>query len=567
MTSVFRSVSSSVQKRSVHNPLKVPPALSGSGSGTPFDPDLASIQSRILDGGTIWTDAISSKYYLKDQSTDNTHLPRQGRCWLFDGSNDYGTHARITSGSVANLSVFGWLKLTSATGFTALVGEYDNNTGNRQWILANNAGKINVICSVDGTNTGLTAKDYSTTTTLSTGVWYHVGFTFAAGTLKLFINGAEASVTKTQDPAIATIYNGSAALNAGAFAAGTSGYLSGSLRDIRIHSSAKDSTAVAAIYNQSLTGNGAFDSTGLLAAYPCNEESGTTGYDISGNGNHLTLTNITQATFHAADGVLTNRNNDEGYRLSGSVYIPKRLSDSLAADGNALTVTGRAAYHGCLETPSVTNHSGTVYIAAAHLVGTETVVSYSGSTATPTISAGRIDWQSGQTLSDLTLSDGTQYTMQEGPGSGNTNRTIYNVNGSSNHGTLTNGTVAAIWGTRLAGTAKDWCVLYGGRIGAAGEFIPGRVSGSLAADGNAKTLTAGKHGNPFSRINLNPATAAEFNGRSIPTASAVAADINAAVTPAESAFRRTDTDGDDRFLIYESALTGSDLSNVENYVS
>jgi len=449
-----------------------------------------------------------------------------------------------------------------------LVGEYNNGTVNRQWILANNAGKLNVICSIDGTNTGATAKDYSSTATMSTGIWYHVGFTFSGGPLKLYINGAEATVTKVQDPAIATIYNGVATLNLGAYAAGSTGFISGSTRDTRIYSSAKTAGEITAIYNQSRTGSGTFDTTGLLAAYPCNEESGTTGYDISGNGNHLTLTNITQATFHAADtGVTVNPNNAEGYRLSGSVYIPKRLTDSLAADGNALTVTGRAAYHGCAETPCVTNHTGTVYIAAAHLVGTETVVSFSGSTTTPTISAGRIDWQSGQTLSDLTLSDGTRYTMQEGPGSGNTNRTIYNVNGSTNHGTLTNGTVATIWGARLAGTAQDWCILYGGRIGAAGEFIPGRVSGSLAADGSAKTLVAGKFGNPFSRLNLNPATAAELNGRSVPTAAAVAADINATITPSESAFRRTASSGDDRFLIYDSALSGADLTNVEGYVA
>jgi hypothetical protein len=201
------------------------------------------------------------------------------------------------------------------------------------------------------------------------------------------------------------------------------------------------------------------------------------------------------------------------------------------------------------------------------LTGAETVVSFSGSTTTPTISAGRIDWQSGQALSDLTLSDGTRYTMQEGPGSGSTNRTVYNVNGSTNHGTLTNGTVATIWGTRLAGTAQDWCILYGGRIAVNGAFIPGHITGDLCADGNAKTLAPGKFGNPFSQLNLNPALAAEYNGREITTNMGVGYDINGDVLPADSAFRRTAADGDDRILIYDDTLTGAELTKTQGYVA
>jgi len=110
-------------------------------------------------------------------------------------------------------------------------------------------------------------------------------------------------------------------------------------------------------------------------------------------------------------------------------------------------------------------------------------------------------------------------------------------------------------------------VKYGGRIATNGAFVAGMLAGGNAADGSAKTLAAGKFGNPFSRLNLNPATAAELNGRSVPTAAAVAADINATITPTDSAFRRTASDGDDRILIYDATLSGADLSNVEGYVA
>lgn len=548
--SVQRSVSRLFN--SLQRPLDYPiHLLSGVAS---FDPaSISGLRSRLLDANTF-TSPIDSKYYLKDSSTTNTHLPRQGRCWLFDGTNDVATS---TSGSLklvgtdASFAICGWIKAANPASAGGVAATWNGSLG------------FSCYYRNDLLRVYKNGETKSFATTLVGGTWYHLAYVLNGVSVTAFINGV--SIGASQSFADATISSGGSFFVGQSTSAATAP--ASSVRDVRIYNVAKTAGEISAIYNQSRTGSGTFDTAGLVGAYPCNEESGTTGYDISGNGNHLTLTNITQATFHAADtGVLANRNNAEGYRLSGSVYIPKRLSDSLAADGNALTVTGRAAYHGCAETPCVTNHTGTVYIAAAHLTGSETVVSFSGSTTTPTISAGRIDWQSGQTLSDLTLSDGTRYTMQEGPGSGNTNRTVYNVNGSTNHGTLTNGTVATIWGSRLAGTAQDWCILYGGRIGAAGEFVPGRVSGSLAADGSAKTLAAGKFGNPFSRLNLNPATAAELNGRSVPTSAAAGADINATITPTDSAFRRTASDGDDRILIYDATLSGADLSNVEGYL-
>lgn len=523
--SVYPSVTKSVF-RSVHPSLKVPPAIVGSsGGGGAFDPDLSGIQSRILDGGTIWTDEISSKYYLKDQSTDNTHLPRQGRCWLFDGTNDYIAIASLT--------------------------------------------------------------------------------------------GSETVISK----------NGTASLT---ISAGRIDATAGTLWDLVLSNGSR---------------------------YYCNEESGTTAYDASGNAAHGTLTNITQATFHTAStSVTSNPNNTDGYRLSGSVYIPKRISSSLAADGNALTATGRAAYHGCAETPCVAGNGSTVYvdlgsplmpatgdyelsfwffhtsasderpfgqdsfifyinaqIVRARIFGAYNIVSgtilsndtwnkitlnrtgdlHTMTVQTPTASYSYTYTGSGSNsvsansrllqglatstagrVSDLRITTGgvtTYFPLQDGPGSSNTNRNLAYVKSDGTGGVISNaivnGTVSTIWGNRVPGQVKDWCVENGGRIGAAGEYIAGLIGSANAADGNAKTLSAGKHGNPFSRVNLNPATAAEFNGRSVPTAGEVGDLINGTITPDDTGFNRVDTDGDDRFLIYEDTLTGADLTNVENYVS
>jgi surface protein len=142
---------------------------------------------------------------------------------------------------------------------------------------------------------------------------------------------------------------------------------------------------------------------------------------------------------------------------------------------------------------------------------------------------------------------------------------VYDVSGDGNHATLVNGTVANIWATRLSGTVKDHCIEYGGDIAANGAFIPALLDSSLAADGTAITLAAGQAMNPYSRRNLNPFTAAEFNGRSVPTSIGPRTDVSLLVTPTDSAFNRSSATQDDRIAIFSEALTGATLTSMQTY--
>ena len=105
--------------------------------------------------------------------------------------------------------------------------------------------------------------------------------------------------------------------------------------------------------------------------YLCNEESGSTAYDIGDNAAHGTITNATLASFHSTSAsVLTNRNNDVGYRLSGSVYIPA-TSSTLAADGNALTHTGKCPQPGYAPQKCVKGDGTSVVVATQSInIGT-----------------------------------------------------------------------------------------------------------------------------------------------------------------------------------------------------
>lgn len=448
---------------------------------------------------------LSGVQYLDSKERYGSYrAPRQGRCWLFDGVND------VAIGSRTSFVTFSCMMKTADTAFM-FVSDAINTAKyflrvNGAGFLSNSAGSP--VIAIDGVTTTNAAL-------LTDGEWHLVE---VSG-----VNVSEWSDT-------VAIGNGGGLVFAG------------SLRDVRFVDGADN----------------------ILAQYRCNEESGTVGYDSSGNGNHLTLTNITEGTFHATDTAVTsNPANSVGYTLSGSVIVPRDESDpTLDVLGGELQYTGRCPYPVRVDTPCITNSGGTVYLSAPHLSGSETVVSFAGSTTTPTISAGRIDWASGTTLASLVLSDGTNYPCQEGPGSSNTNRTVYDVSVGGNHATLVNSTVANIWAARLAGTVKDWCVEYGGGIAANGAFLPGQISGNLAADGTAKTLSAGKvGGNPFSRRNNNPFTAAEFNGRGLGTS--LSTGSLPVGSPTNSVFNRSCANGDDKLLVFTESLTGDTLTSVQ----
>ncbi len=66
------------------------------------------------------------------------------------------------------------------------------------------------------------------------------------------------------------------------------------------------------------------------------EDSGTTVHDVSGNGHHMTLTNVTVLDYWANTQAVFAYGCANGYRLDSSVKIPGR-ADGLAADGSALT--------------------------------------------------------------------------------------------------------------------------------------------------------------------------------------------------------------------------------------
>ena len=255
-----------------------------------------------------------------------------------------------------------------------------------------------------------------------------------------------------------------------------------------------------------------------------------------------------------------------GIQLIESVVLPRDESDiSNDVLGNPLTYTGRRPNDFKLTGSNCLTADGTLYIAAAHLVGTETVIS-SGGTSTPTISAGRIDFTAG-TCWDLTLSDVTHYPLSEGWGVDIGSST------SDNDGTLTNSVLANAWGAtqdEYHYNILNGFSLYEHASTAAirWPFKNGAVKTLTPPAGYSKTsdnYAGDYHNDAETTIDFNPDSTPEMGatqlGITVPSAHA----FGDAFTASDQIFSRQRTKTEDRFLVFTEAQTGSALTNIQKY--
>lgn len=280
---------------------------------------------------------------LKPLETYGTfRAPRAGRCWLFDGSDDYARLASALTLSGA-LTISLWFKRSTADTGVALLG-YSGNLANVLRIYQDT--QIDIF-DADGNRVAFDVP------TLFASTWVNLVVTRdGSGNTRLYIDGTE-STSGSKSLAAAVV------LDQLGCRADAQDYFPGSVYDVRIYNVQKSAAEVAAIYNQADTPE-TIDTTGLVAGWWCNEESGLTGYDWSGNGKNLTLTNITQATFHASDaGVKYNPANWLGYTLSGFVIIPRNESDTAKdVSGATLGKNGRCPHPVVVETPCIKLSAG-----------------------------------------------------------------------------------------------------------------------------------------------------------------------------------------------------------------
>jgi hypothetical protein len=173
---------------------------------------------------------------------------KTGGATEFDGSNDYVDLGDNYS-FITQMSAVTWIKANELGGSgKVIISKYNTETNKREWQIFITDSKVYVILSSDGTASSDKIKMYYFTYTSTD--WNFLGFTWDSGTLKLYLNGVEQSVTKTYNASFTTIYNGTENAIIGAHNGGTAAFFDGSISDTRVYNRELNAEEIKLLYDQ-----------------------------------------------------------------------------------------------------------------------------------------------------------------------------------------------------------------------------------------------------------------------------------------------------------------------------
>lgn len=427
-------------------------------------------------------------------------------CGTFDGVDDRGASGTAAIGPAATaMSFSAFVRQTARSGYQAIAGEW-GSSGARRWIAyITAAGLVEVYVSDDGT----LYKSVASTTAVTLSNWTCVAFTFSANTVKIYLDGTEATTTVTTARTVNALSSVAAF-----FRLGTSlniEYFAGQISDARVYNSALSPTDVANLYaGKEITAQ-------PVGHWPIQEGDGTTLYDVSGNGNHATLTGATLATFWGTRQSLNHRNLRKGFRYYYNlIKYSQDLSNAVWGKAGAGTISADAvaAPDGTNTADRLTASDTTfLYQSYPFVNGTTYTLSFWAKSASPvTIQYGTLIAGAalGQSTSTTTTSEWTRYVFTFTAASTPLNWFIQRLSG---------GTVLDLWGFQcVPGTSEK---TYQMTLGAGQALIPAKNDGSGAADGNAITNPAGQyHNQAETRIDFTGGVPAApwTEGLSVPTA-------------------------------------------------
>lgn len=168
-----------------------------------------------------------------------------GSCLSFDGSNDYVSipdSALFNVGSY--MSAFLWVKANAQTNEKFVFTQGDGPLSQRAWSMSSYGvspyNQLEVLISDNGTINVGHYKHYLTNGVVFDNNWHLLGFTWNIGTLKIYIDGTEAAVTKISDTAITSIYNSNTILSISAIISNNSPalFFNGLIDDVRMYNAA-----------------------------------------------------------------------------------------------------------------------------------------------------------------------------------------------------------------------------------------------------------------------------------------------------------------------------------------
>lgn len=319
------------------------PALLG--GWTPADATTANLVQWLYD---LDSGAGSPWLLDKSQTGDERILNggpglQQGRCMDFDGTNDYidvADDAALNFGAATSFSVSAWVRSDQTGSTKFFLGKGDHNdsgaAGSGYVMYLGTAGLQWTVGAWDGSSN----KTATWATAASASTWYHVTMTLNRSTdeLKLYVDADLKHTVSTVG--LGDIDVGSSSLYLGR----NQGYWDGQLFGVHIYNDVLAAAEITWLKNFGAAGTDP-TATNLVGRWLLDEQTGTTHYDSSGEGNHGTGTN---SPTHSTQDKYSWQNSI-GYSLSGAVFVPRDESDT-ANDvlGSALDYAGTAPRHGRL---------------------------------------------------------------------------------------------------------------------------------------------------------------------------------------------------------------------------
>lgn len=210
----------------------------GAGGGGAIDPHFANVSLLChfngADASTSFPDNSASPKTLTangNAQVDTAQSMFGGASALFDGSGDFistPAHSDFNMGG-GDFTVEFWVRFLSLTGTQTVVGQAASSGSNStvSFVVQKDSGnKIAAFGCSASTAVGITTG----VTSVTAGVWYHVAYTRAANTFRLFLNGIqEATVTQG-----VTLNSSSFALSIGRLGEFNGQYVNGWVDDLRI---------------------------------------------------------------------------------------------------------------------------------------------------------------------------------------------------------------------------------------------------------------------------------------------------------------------------------------------
>jgi len=242
----------------------------------------ASNRTSYSGSGTTWGDISgqgNNATLVNGPTFDSTH----GGSIVFDGTNDSVTISGMSSFAPSAITFEVWFLNTPASGYKGLLDKgRDNYEG---YSLAVNASKIIWKARVGSSNEFAFDSDQ-----YQDSVWTHAVGTYDGTDLKLYVN----ATLKTTTNASGTLGSNNHGITIGS--TNDSLYFDGRISQARIYSSALSASQVLQNYNATKSNYTSLITTNLVLHLNAGDSnsysgSGTTWTDLSGQGNHATLTN------------------------------------------------------------------------------------------------------------------------------------------------------------------------------------------------------------------------------------------------------------------------------------